>query len=98
MAKASKNQAKDVETKKETKIDEMSLQELKALAYDIIVAIQHDQQVLNQVNEKIAKLSQIEKEKTVNFLEVVLEIIKMVLIMGTPLILLMWSIAKDGDG
>jgi len=48
---------------KEVNLEKMNLQELKALAYDIIVAIQHDQQVLNQVNEKIAKLAK-EQEVT----------------------------------
>lgn len=42
---------------KQVNIETMNLQELKALGYDIIVAIQHDQQVLNQVNEKISKLA-----------------------------------------
>jgi len=40
---------------KEVNLEKMNLQELKALAYDIIVAMQRDQQVLNQVNEFIAK-------------------------------------------
>ena len=43
---------------KEVNLETMNLQDLKALAYDIIVSIQRDQQALNQVNEKIAKLPQ----------------------------------------
>jgi len=41
---------------KQVNIETMSIQELKALAYDIISAIQNDQNVLNQVNQQIAKL------------------------------------------
>ena len=48
---------------KQVNIETMSIQELKALAYDIIIAIQNDQQVLNQVNEKIVKFNQDEKQE-----------------------------------
>lgn len=41
---------------KELNIEIMSIQELKALAYDIIIAIQNDQNVLQQVNQRIATL------------------------------------------
>lgn len=41
---------------KQVNIETMNVQELKALAYDIIIAIQNDQNVLNQVNQRIAKL------------------------------------------
>jgi len=40
---------------KELNLEKMNLLELKALAYDIIASLQRDQQVLNQVNEFIAK-------------------------------------------
>jgi ABC-type Na+ transport system ATPase subunit NatA len=40
---------------KQVNLETMSLQELKALAYDILVTLQRDQQVLNQVNEFITK-------------------------------------------
>lgn len=41
---------------KNVNIENMNIQELKALAYDIIIAIQNDQNVLQQVNQQIAKL------------------------------------------
>ena len=41
---------------KQVNIETMNVQELKALAYDIIIAIQNDQNVLQQVNNQIAKL------------------------------------------
>ena len=39
----------------EVNLEKLNLQELKALAFDVIVSIQRDQQVLNQVNEYINK-------------------------------------------
>lgn len=41
---------------KQVNIETMTVQELKALAYDIILAIQNDQDVLNQINQRIATL------------------------------------------
>lgn len=50
---------------KQVNIETMSVQELKALAYDIIIAIQNDQNVLQQVNQQITKLQkEQEPEKT----------------------------------
>ncbi len=57
MAKAGKNKAKDVETdkvEKPTQIDKMSLQELKALAYDLIGAHERNLAAWKRVNEQIA--------------------------------------------
>lgn len=52
-------------TPKQVNIETMNVQELKALAYDIIIAIQNDQNVLNQVNQQIAKMQkEQEPEKT----------------------------------
>ena len=50
---------------KEVNIETMSIQELKAMAYDIIIAIQKDQNVLQHVDNQIAKLQkEQEPEKT----------------------------------
>jgi len=46
---------------KEVNIENMTVLELKALAYDIIVSIQNDQNVLQRVNQQIAKLQEEQK-------------------------------------
>lgn len=52
---------------KQINIETMSVEALKALAYDIIVAIQNDQGVLNRVNEEIAKRAKsAQEEKNIN--------------------------------
>jgi hypothetical protein len=48
---------------KEVNIQTMNIHELKCLAYDIIIAIQNDQNVLQQVNQQIAKLQKLQEEK-----------------------------------
>lgn len=48
---------------KKVDLETMNLQELKAVAYDIIASIQNDQNALNQVNQRIAELQKEENAK-----------------------------------
>jgi len=48
---------------KEVNLETMTILELKAWAYDIVVSIQRDQQVLNLVNEFIAKRTKEQEAK-----------------------------------
>ena len=52
---------------KEVNLETMNLQELKALAYDIIISIQNDQNVLQQVNQQIAKLQKIQEPLNLSY-------------------------------
>ena len=53
--KATKNLAKDVELKQPKNLDKMSVQELKALAYDTISLLEKIQADLRMINSQIDK-------------------------------------------